>query len=73
MITKLCLWTCLSLALVAIAASVVAAAFRWWDGAKFSVALAFFFGAGANLFKGQLTAWREARANDRDWRIHPKI
>ena len=68
MIAKLALWLCLSLAVIAFAASLILAGFMQWQALKFSLALAAFFSAAAYLIKPSVEYYNEARENDRMWR-----
>jgi hypothetical protein len=71
--TKLCLWVSLSALIACAALAVVNAALGNADAAIYLAAAAVFFGFLSAVFTGDLERWREARENDRDWSIHPRL
>lgn len=68
MIAKLCLWVCMSMAVVCAVVSIGCLLFTQWQGLKFSISLTVFFAAGAYLTKPSVEYYNEARENDRIWR-----
>lgn len=71
--TKLCLWVSFSALIACVALAVVNAALRNGEAAIYLGAAAAFFAFLSAVFTGDLERWREARSNDRDWQIHPRL
>lgn len=71
--TKLSLWLCLSLLILAVVVGVINAALGNGEVAIWCGVVAAFLGFRASILTGDLDRWREANRNDRDWRITTRL